>query len=129
LCAHMTIQHKFALLQGLYDLHRVLDSIDTGELVVVCETAAGWGLAPSVGLALLRVRQMFGTPLPPEVVRWSHAAAGEGNMQARVSALALGLAPADRPHDRMLDFMLKQSDESFFRFLFPSPATIRAQLG
>jgi hypothetical protein len=96
---------------------------------VARDAAVRWRLASCTALGVLRVRELFGTPLPTELERWASAAASNGDFQARVASLALVPGAPEMPHRDLLDLLAKQSDKSLISFLFPPPERLRRHLG
>jgi hypothetical protein len=127
LAAHMTIQHFQSRLLWLYDLHRLLLMIDHEEAAVVRDSAIQWRLVPATALTLLRVQELFQTPLPELLESWARRGAARPRLQARIAALALTPGAA-APPGQLLDVVINRN-WSLFPFLLPSPARVREQLG
>jgi hypothetical protein len=134
LCAHMTLQHKHASLLWLHDLHRVLLSIDDDEAALVQRWASHWGLAPCTAHGLLRVRELFGTPLPAGLAEWAERSAsgvGAGSrdrLQACVAAMALRPEKVEMPHGGLINLVMN-GDWRFLRSLIPAPEVLRERDG
>jgi hypothetical protein len=124
ICAHSTLQHTYARLLWLYDLHRVLLETDGDEASAACHAAERWGVAPCTARALLCVRELFGTALPEELSVWARAERSKNTLQGRVAALALTPGDVDRAEPCLLS-QLVTSDWSLLRLLFPPPSVLR----
>jgi putative nucleotidyltransferase-like protein len=127
LCAHMLLQHRECRLLWLYDVHRVLLTMDGAEAALARETALRWRLGPCVALALLRVRELFGTVLPDELSAWAEVVASRGGLQARAAAQALASTP-DGPSEFLMSLLLNRTF-SPRRILVPTPDDLRLRLG
>jgi hypothetical protein len=80
-----------------------------------------------VALALLRVRELFGTVLPDELSAWAEAVACRGGLQARAAAQALASTP-DGPSEFLMSLLLNRTF-SPHRILVPTPDDLRLRLG
>jgi hypothetical protein len=127
LCTHMLLQHQSARLIWLYDVHRLLLSIHPGEAEEARSAAIRWRLGPCTALALLRVRELFGTPLPAELASWSEELAGRRSLQARVAAQALA-RDAEAPSEYLISLLMNRTF-SPLRILFPTPDDLRLRFG
>jgi hypothetical protein len=128
LCAHMIAHHQYARLLWLFDLHRVLLTIDAAEAAVAQDAATRWRLAPCTALALLRVRTLFATPLPGELHAWAREAASRDSLGTRMATLALTPGAPERPDGDVVNLVMNRSG-SMLRILFPSPSALRERLG
>ena len=127
-CAHMTLQHKCAPLLWLHDVHLILLTMDTEEAARAREAATRWRLGPAPARSLLRVQELFDTPLPGDLTVWAaETAAHPGGLQARVATLALTPRAAGMPDNRLLNLIMNR-DWRFLRSLFPPPAVVRERL-
>jgi hypothetical protein len=127
-CAHMTLQHKCAPLLWLHDVHLILLTMDTEEAARAREAATRWRLGPAPARSLLRVQELFDTPLPGDLTVWAaKTAAHPGGLQARVATLALTPRAAGMPDNRLLNLIMNR-DWRFLRSLFPPPAVVRERL-
>jgi hypothetical protein len=127
LAAHMLLQHRLARLLWLYDLHRVLLATDAAEAAVAREAATRWRIDACLAVALLSVRELFGTLLPEPLSDWASATVVRQHWQARRAALPLTSASLAQPDGRLMNLIMNR-DWSQLRSLFPSPATLRRQL-
>jgi Uncharacterised nucleotidyltransferase len=128
LCAHLILHHRFPRLLWLFDLHRALLAADAAEAAVALDAAARWRLAPCTALTLLRVRELFGTPLPRELDAWARRMASRDGLQARMTALALMPDAPELPPRYLMDLLMNR-DWSLLRDLMPMPAALRQSLG
>lgn len=128
LCAHMIAHHQYARLLWLYDLHRLLLTMDPVEAEVARDAATRWRLIPWTAMALLRARTLFGTPLPADLQDWAHAAASRDTLRTRMAALALTPGAEERPSGDLMNLVIHR-DWSMLRIFFPSPSDLRGRLG
>jgi hypothetical protein len=128
LCAHMLLRHQCARLLWLFDLHRVLLATEAREARLACDMATRWRLGPCTALALLRMRELFGTPLPRELATWAKETASRDNRQARLATLVLTRSEAERPPIALVNLVM-QGDWELLCSLFPDPATLRDRMG
>jgi hypothetical protein len=127
LAAHMTIQHYRSRLLWLYDLHRLLLMIDDEEATLLQESAVRWRLVPATALSLLRVRELFHTPLPEPLASWARRGAAQRGLQGRVAVLALTPGAATPP-GQLLDVVMNRN-WSMLPVLLPPAAHLRERLG
>lgn len=128
LCAHMIAHHQYARLLWLFDLHRVLLTMDAAEAAVAQDAATRWRLVPCTALALLRVRTLFATPLPGELHAWAREAASRDSLGTRMAALALTPGAPERPDGDVVNLVMNRS-WSMLRIFFPSPSALRERVG
>jgi hypothetical protein len=126
LSAHMTLQHQEASLLWLFDLHRLLLRIDAEEAGRAVEAASRWRLAPCTARALLRVHDLFGTPMPEDLLSWARGEAVRDTLQGRLALLALTPGSTPRPHRGLVNLVVS-GDWGLLRSLFPAPNTVREQ--
>lgn len=128
LCAHMILRRQYASLRCLYDLHRVLLGTSAAEAGVAIDAARRWGLGPCTAHSLLRVRELFATQAPDELLRWAEAEAGRVTLQGRLSRRALTPGLAERPLGDLVDVLLNRN-WSKLRVCFPAPSALRERYG
>jgi hypothetical protein len=128
LCAHMTLQHKCVTLLWLYDLHRILLTADPSEIMQARDVADRWDLAPATAHALLRVQQLFGTPVPAKLATWAADVASQPGLQGHIAALALVQGAPEMPQSALLNLIM-EGDWRFLRRLFPAPQVVRDRFG
>lgn len=128
LSAHLILQHQCARMLWLYDLHRVLLAADAREAAVAREAATRWRLVPCTAHALVRVQELFGTPLPEELYGWAVAAASRDSLQSRIAVLSLTPGARELPSPDLVDLVMNR-DRALLRGLFPSPRVLRERLG
>jgi hypothetical protein len=108
LCAHMLLQHRTARLLWLYDLHRVLLTMDSMEAALARDAATRWSLAPCTALALKRVQELFDTPLPVALEEWVGGRAPRDGLQARVARQALA-ADIEAPSEYLMSLLMNRN--------------------
>jgi Uncharacterised nucleotidyltransferase len=128
LCAHMIQRHQATRLLWLYDLHRVLLTADAEEATLAREAAIRWQLVPCTALTLLRVRDLFGTPLPQPLSDWARAAGSRDSLAGRMAAHALSPGAQGRPNGDLVDLVVNRN-WSMLRACFPAPAALRERCG
>jgi hypothetical protein len=126
LCTHMLLQHRKARLLWLYDIHRVLRALDATEVALARRTAMRWRLGPCTALAILRVTELFGTPLPSDLAVWAEEVANSRGLQARVATQALARDP-EAPSEYLMSLLLNRTF-SPGRILVPTPGDLRRRL-
>jgi hypothetical protein len=125
--AHALLQHREAPLLWLYDLHRITLKMDEAEARAAQDVATGWRLGPCTALALLRVHELFGTPLPGELADWARRMAARRDLQTRIAAQALARDTQEAPSEYLISF-LQNRTYSPLRILCPTPDDLRARL-
>jgi hypothetical protein len=128
LCAHMVQQHQRTHLLGLFDLHRLLLTTDPSEIALAHDAADRWRLAPCTALSLLRVRELFGTPLPQELQTWAQEVASHDSLPTRMALYALRPEIDERPNGNVADLLLNHN-WSLLYLLFPTPGALREHFG
>jgi hypothetical protein len=128
LSAHMILQHRCAPLLWLHDLHRILLTASPEEIAQTPDVASRWRLGPATAHALLRVRELFGTPLPDSIAAWATAVAREPGLQARIAELALSPGNSEMPAGELLNLVM-DGNWRFLRSFFPAPQVVREKFG
>jgi hypothetical protein len=127
-CAHLVLQHQYARLLWLFDLHQMLRVLDPAEASLTREVATRWRLVPATMLTLRRVQTLFGTPLPGDLSAWVETEAGDHSLQARLAAWVLAPDAPELPHRDLMRLFLERDPSSLLRTLFPSPNELRERL-
>jgi putative nucleotidyltransferase-like protein len=128
LCAQMILRRQYATLQSLFDLHRVLLATDATEAALARSSAARWRLVPCTAHALIRVRELFGTPLAGGLYDWAREEVSRDSLQARVAVRALSPGAMERPAGDLVDLVMNRN-WSKLRICFPAPVVLREQYG